>query len=170
METSFLLKRLHVVIVRTHCVRSVQVKSNLYHICPGSKRSAWCFSVADCSCGSFQFKALFLHADFTHDTKLGVFFFFSLSLFSNGQSGTLGKRPEKFNVQNSSLITVSVAGLNKHPQSKSFILVLIISGQEVKDVLNCFEWNYEACELMCVISREREREETECCHKRLFLS
>lgn len=90
-------------------------------------------------------------------TQNWVFSFFSLSLslFSNGQSGTLGKRPEKFNVQNSSLITVSVAGLNKHPQSKSFILVLIISGQEVKDVLNCFEWNYEACELMCVMYRER---------------
>lgn len=99
-----------------------------------------------------EFKALFLHADFTHDKTGWVFFF---SLFSNGQSGTLEKRPEKFNVQNSSLITVSVAGLNKHPQSKSFILVLIISGQEVKDVLNCFEWNYEACELMCVIYRER---------------
>jgi len=146
MATSFLLKRLHTVIARTHCVHSVQVKSNFYRICPHSKRSAWCFSVADYSCGSFQFKALFLHADFTHDTKLGGFFF-SLSLFSNGQSGTLEKRPEKFNVQNSSLITVSVAGLNKHPQSKSFILVLIISGQEVKDVLNCCEWNYEACEL-----------------------
>lgn len=85
--------------------------------------------------------------------KTGWVFF--PSLFSNGQSETLEKRPEKFNVQNSSLITVSVAGLNKHPQSKSFILVLIISGQEVKDVLNCFEWNYEACELMCVIYRER---------------